>query len=113
LLAQFETGSVDAAVVYRSMAIERDYPFRSLPASVNLGDPSMAETYATVQYELPDGTVARGRPIEYAAVRRTDDDATTQVFETLLAGTWLDDHGFRLREQYPRMEGDVPTDLGG
>jgi len=113
LLAQFETGSIDAAVVYRSMAVERDYPFRSLPAAVNLGDPRLAEDYATVQYELTDGTVARGSPIEYAARRRTDGDATTQVFETLLEGEWLVDHGFTTSEQYPRMEGDVPADVVG
>lgn len=113
LLAQFETGSVDAAMVYRNMAVERGYPFRSLPPAVNLGDPARADHYATVAYELPDGTVARGSPIEYAARRRSADAATVQVFETLLAGSWLRDHGFRLRDQYPRMEGDVPDDVGG
>ncbi|MDS0276974.1 extracellular solute-binding protein [Halomicroarcula sp. S1AR25-4] len=113
LLAQFETGSVDAAVVYRSMAIERDYPFRELPPAVNLGDPAHADTYADVQYELPDGTVARGAPIEYAATRRADDDETKRAFETLLAGEWLRDHGFVVHDQYPRMEGDVPNGLRG
>ncbi|MBV0923398.1 substrate-binding domain-containing protein [Halomicroarcula limicola] len=113
LLAQFETGSVDAAVVYRSMAVERDYPFRELPPAVNLGDPAFADEYASVRYELPDGTVARGSPIEYAATRRTDDDATTAVFETMLAGSWLSEHGFTVRDQYPRMEGDVPNGLRG
>lgn len=111
LLAQFETGSIDAAIVYRNMAAEREYPYRSLPAAVNLSDPSLADDYADVQYELTDGTIARGAPIEYAATRRADDDAATQVFETVLEGAWLSEHGFRLREQYPRMEGNVPDDL--
>ncbi|MBX0321459.1 substrate-binding domain-containing protein [Halomicroarcula sp. F13] len=113
LLAQFETGSIDAAFVYRSMAVERDYPFRELPPAVNLGDPAYADSYADVQYELPDGTVARGAPIEYAATRRADDAETRRVFETLLAGAWLRDHGFLVRDQYPRMEGDVPNGLRG
>ncbi|WP_135302425.1 extracellular solute-binding protein [Haloarcula amylovorans] len=113
LLAQFETGSVDAAVVYRSMAVERDYPFRELPPAVNLGDPAFADEYASVQYELPDGTVARGSPIEYASTRRTDDDATMEAFESVLSGSWLSEHGFTVRDQYPRMEGDVPNGLRG
>jgi len=113
LLAQFETGGVDAAVVYRSMAEERGYPYRELPAAVNLGDPSRAKQYETVSYELADGTVARGAPIEYAALRRRDDDATVQAFETLLDGDWLTEHGFTVRQQYPRLEGDVPNDLAG
>ncbi|WP_254280289.1 extracellular solute-binding protein [Haloarcula marina] len=113
LLAQFETGSIDAAFVYRSMAVERGYPYRSLPPAVNLGDPKHAEKYATVQYELPDGTVARGAPIEYAATRRADDGATAAVFETVLAGEWVRQHGFTARDEYPRMEGDVPNGVGG
>ena len=113
LLAQFETGGIDAAVVYRSMAEERGYPYRELPPAVNLGDPVRAEQYGAVSYELDDGTVVRGAPIEYAAVRRRDDGATVRAFETLLDGDWLTEHGFAVRQQHPRLEGDVPNDLAG
>ena len=113
LLTQFETGGIDAAVVYRNMAEERDYPYRELPPAVNLGDPTRADQYGAVRYELDDGTVTRGAPIEYAALRRRDDDATAQAFETLLDGDWLTEHGFAVRQQHPRYEGDVPNDLAG
>ncbi|WP_276271069.1 extracellular solute-binding protein [Haloarcula litorea] len=108
LLAQFETGGIDAAVVYRSMAVERDYPFRELPPAINLGDPAHAEAYRRVSYDLPDGDVVQGAPIEYAATRRRDTDAARAVFDAMLAGDWLDEHGFIRWETYPRMEGDVP-----
>jgi len=108
LLAQFETGAVDAAFVYRSMAVERDYPFREFPPELSLGDPAHADRYRTVTYELPDGTVARGGPIEYGAVRRADGRRTRTAFEAVLASDWLAPHGFTVREEYPRLVGDVP-----
>jgi molybdate/tungstate transport system substrate-binding protein len=109
LLAQFETGAVDAAFVYRSMAIERDYPFRAFPPEIHLGDPAHAERYRTTGYELSDRTTITGSPIEYGAVRRDGQEATRTAFETVLSGDWLAPHGFTLRESYPRLVGDVPS----
>jgi len=109
LLAQFETGAVDAAFVYRSMAIERDYPFREFPPEIHLGDPAHAEEYRTASYELSDGTTITGSPIEYGAVRRDDHGATRTAFETVLSGDWLAPHGFTVRQAYPRLVGDVPS----
>ncbi|GCF15506.1 ABC transporter substrate-binding protein [Haloarcula mannanilytica] len=109
LLAQFETGAVDAAFVYRSMAIERDYPFREFTPEIHLGDPAHAERYQAASYELSDGTTLTGSPIEYGAVRRDDDGAARTAFETVLASDWLAPHGFTVREAYPRLVGDVPS----
>jgi len=109
LLAQFETGAVDAAFVYRSMAIERDYPFREFPPEIHLGDPAHSEAYRTVSYELSGGTTITGSPIEYGAVRRDDHGATRTAFETVLSGDWLAPHGFTVRQPYPRLVGDVPS----
>lgn len=113
LLAQFETGSVDAAVVYRSMAVERDYPFRELPPEIHLGDPSRTDEYARVSYELPGGTVVRGDAIEYAATRLTDSAPVRTAFRRLVTGEWLGAHGFTGGPQYPRLEGDVPDTVTG
>ncbi|KOX91797.1 ABC transporter substrate-binding protein [Haloarcula rubripromontorii] len=109
LLAQFETGAVNAAFVYRSMAMERDYPFREFPAEIHLGDPAHAERYRTTSYELPNGTAVAGNPIEYGAVRRDEQEATRTAFETVLSGDWLAPHGFTVRQTYPRLVGDVPS----
>ncbi|MEF8974344.1 MAG: extracellular solute-binding protein [Haloarcula sp.] len=109
LLAQFETGAVHAAFVYRSMAMERDYPFREFPPAIHLGDPAHAEQYRTTSHELPNGTVISGDPIEYGAVRRDDHEATRTAFEAVLSGDWLVPHGFTVRQAYPRPVGDVPS----
>ncbi|ELZ77547.1 extracellular solute-binding protein [Haloferax volcanii] len=110
LLAQFDAGGVDAAFVYRSMAVERDYPYLELPAAINLSDPDHASAYATVSYTLPDGVTVRGGPIRYAATRRTDTAAAKSVFEALVgtAGDFLEPSGFTVRASHPHYFGDVP-----
>ncbi|WP_136718271.1 extracellular solute-binding protein [Halorientalis salina] len=110
LLAQFETGGLDAAVVYRNMAVERDYPYVELPAAVNLSAPSLADRYATATVTLDDGTTVTGSPIAYGATLRTDRSAARSVFETLVASTddYLTDHGFVLRDAHPTYHGNVP-----
>jgi molybdate/tungstate transport system substrate-binding protein len=114
LLAQFETGGLDAAVVYRNMAIERDYPYVELPPAVNLSAPSLADRYATVTVTLDDGTTMIGRPIAYGATRRTDESPARSVFETLVASTdeYLTDYGFVRRDAYPTYHGNVPDGIG-
>jgi molybdate/tungstate transport system substrate-binding protein len=110
LLAQFETGGLDAAFVYRNMAVERDYPYVELPPELNLGAPSMADRYATATVTLDDGTTFTGGPIAYGATLRTDRPAAQSVFETLVASTddYLTDHGFVLRDAHPTYHGNVP-----
>lgn len=110
LLAQFETGGLDAAVVYRNMAVERDYPYVGLSSEVNLSAPSLADWYATATVTLADGTTIPGSPIDYGATLRTDGSAARSVFETLVASTdeYLTDYGFVLRDAYPTYHGNVP-----
>lgn len=112
LLAGFETGSLDAAVVYRSMAEERGYGYVDLPEAVDLGDPDHAEAYARTSYGLPDGTRVRGGVIEYGATRRRDPPGATEVFSEIVTGEYLPAHGFSVPASYPEYEGDVPDGLG-
>ncbi|MFC7071200.1 substrate-binding domain-containing protein [Halobaculum lipolyticum] len=107
LLAVFESGELDAAVVYRNMAIDHGVAFRSLPPAVNLGAPAHAAAYAEESYELPDGTVVRGTPVEYGAVARRSDPAVESVFGTLVGGDWTGD-AFGVPASYP-----VETSVGG
>ncbi|AFK19905.1 ABC transporter substrate-binding protein [Haloferax mediterranei ATCC 33500] len=111
LLAQFDAGSIDAAFVYRSMAVERGYPSLDLPAAINLSDPEHASSYATTSYTLPDGVVVRGSPIQYAATQRTKTEAATAVFDALVetATEYLESHGFTVHAEQPTYSGDVPT----
>lgn len=108
LLSRFETGDIDAAVVYRNMADERDYEYRDLPAAVDLSDPDLADIYATASYDLPDGRTVRGAPITYGVQARTHDPATRAVFDELVNGTVLSDHDFGVPATFPEYEGAVP-----
>jgi len=110
LLSRFETGDLDAAVVYRSMAVDRGYDSVDLPAAVDLGDPARAAEYRTASYELPNGSTVRGAPVEYAAVARNDDERVVSAFERLVAGAYLDDHGFARPDALPEYSGDLPRD---
>lgn len=112
LLAGFETGALDAAVVYRSMAEERGYGYVHLPGAVDLSDPGRADAYAETAYELPDGTRVRGDVIAYGATRRNDPPGATDVFEAIAGGGYLETHGFGVPASYPAYEGDVPDGLG-
>ncbi|MFB6304413.1 MAG: extracellular solute-binding protein [Haloferacaceae archaeon] len=100
-----EAGGVDAAVVYRNMAVQRGLPYVGLPDRVDFSTPARAETYATASYELPEGTV-RGAPIRYAATALTD-RGEPWVDRLVTAGGALRDAGFVVPEGYPRR--DVPV----
>jgi molybdate/tungstate transport system substrate-binding protein len=111
LLSQFETGGIDAAFTYRNMAVERGYDYVDLPAPVDLGDPAYADRYETASYELPDGTVASGGAVSYAATLRHQSPAAVDVFGSLTAGQYLTDFGFGVPETYPRYTGNVPDEV--
>lgn len=107
LLARLETGAVGAAVVYRTMALDRGLDTSDLPPAIDLSDPSRADRYATTSYTLPEGTTVTGGPIDYAATVRHTDDAALDVFDAIIDGALLADHGF-VTDRYPTFEGDVP-----
>jgi molybdate/tungstate transport system substrate-binding protein len=111
LVSQFETGAIDAAFTYRSMAVDRGYDFVDLPGAVDLGDPARTAQYETTSYELPDGTVVHGAPISYAATLRRETPATTAVFDALTGDGYLTEFGFTVPEPYPRYTGQPPDGL--
>jgi len=108
LLSRFETGDLDAAVVYRSMAEDRGYDYVDLPAAIDLSEPDRADAYGAVSYDLPSGETVRGAPIEYGATARRGGDPVTDTFDTLVAGEYLGDHGFVVPDEFPEYSGDVP-----
>lgn len=102
LLNAVEGGAVDVAVTYRNMAVQRDLPYRELPASVDFSDPTHADTYATVSYDIGDRTV-QGAPIRYAATATTD--AGEPWVDALVTGRErLRTAGFSVPESYPTRE---------
>jgi molybdate/tungstate transport system substrate-binding protein len=111
LVSQFETGSVDAAVTYRSMAEDRGYDYVSLPPEIDLSTPRFADRYATVSYELPSGKVVAGAPISYGVTVRHDSQPVRSVFGRLTTGSYLGEFGFTVPDDYPTYTGDVPDGL--
>lgn len=111
LLSQFETGGIDAAVAYRSVAESRGFSYISLPPAVDLSDPDHADRYRTVSYELPDGAVVTGSPIAYGTTMRRNTPAVKAVFEEHVGGPYLESFGFETPEPYPHYTGDVPDSL--
>lgn len=111
LVSQFETGGIDAAIVYRNMAVERDYAYVSLPGAIDLSDPSYREQYNGVTYELPSGTTVRGDMITYGATIRQQTPTVNSVFATLTSGSYLNDYGLTVPAEYPEFHGNVPNTL--
>lgn len=66
LVASLLSGQIDAAVLYRSEAVQEGVPFITLPTDVNLSDPSLDTQYARASYTSPQGKVSRGSAIVFA-----------------------------------------------
>lgn len=110
LVSRFETGSIDAAVTYRNMAIERDYAYIDLPDQINLSNPRYVDSwYSTVSYTLPSGQTIEGNIINYGSTIRHMSKAAIAVFNVHTTGQYLTDAGFIQRNQFPQHVGDVPA----
>lgn len=109
LLSRVETGDVDAAVAYRTMAVERGVDYLDLPDAIDLSDPARDDRYGTASYELPDGTTVRGDHASYAVRARRTDERVLAVYDALTEGTVLRERGFEVPEAFPRYSGEVPA----
>lgn len=66
LVARLTAGQLDAGIFYLNEAKAANIPYITLPAQVNLGDPSLATSYATVTWTNPKTkAVSKGAPILY------------------------------------------------
>lgn len=65
LLTLLETGEADAIPAYKHEAIERGFPFISLPAQINLGDPTFASYYKQASCTQLNGSLNFGKPIVF------------------------------------------------
>ncbi|CCQ35349.1 ABC-type transport system periplasmic substrate-binding protein (probable substrate sulfate/thiosulfate/molybdate) [Natronomonas moolapensis 8.8.11] len=109
LISQFETGSIDAAIAYRNMAVERGYDYIELPDQIDLSNPQYAEDwYSRTSYTLPSGQAVQGGVISYGSTIRHASDAAVSVFGVHTTGAYLEEHGYLLRDQFPLYTGSVP-----
>ena len=70
LVAMVESGSMDYAFEYKSVAVQHGLKYLELPVEINLKDPDFSEAYSTVSVELagkePGKKItAKGEPIVY------------------------------------------------
>ncbi|HLW46268.1 MAG TPA: extracellular solute-binding protein [bacterium] len=65
LVGRLESGQLDAGFFYLTEVTEQRLPYVTLPDAVNLGNPSMARSYAEVAYTDSKGEIHRGAPILY------------------------------------------------
>ncbi len=66
LVARLGAGQLDAGIFYLNEAKQAKLPYISLPAQINLGDPTQASAYATAHWTDPKtGKVHKGAPIIY------------------------------------------------
>ena len=118
LVAQLQTGELDYAWSYRSVAQASGLRSIDLPPDVDLGDPSRATLYATASVRIPGGATRdsitiRGAPILYALSIPTEaaNPAGAQAFVQWLFGPQgreiLIRNGFTVLDK-PVVSGNAP-----
>jgi len=65
LLTLLEQGEADAIPAYKHEAIERGFPFISLPPQINLGDTAFENYYKQASCTQQDGSLTSGKPIVF------------------------------------------------
>lgn len=102
LLKAVEGRGIDAAFTYRNMAVERALPYVALPDAIDFSNPTHADTYASVSFDVGEQTV-RGAPIQYAATHTTP--AGESWVDALVTATdRLEANGFIVPEAYPKRD---------
>ena len=66
LVAYLKDGNLDAGFFYLNEVLDVDLPYISLPAEINLGDPSHSDFYQQVRYQDAQGQTIAGEPILYS-----------------------------------------------
>ncbi len=65
LIALLESGELDYAFEYKSVAIQHGLEYIELPVEINLSSPDEKDFYAQASYTLDDNTTITGTPILY------------------------------------------------
>ncbi len=65
LLGLLESGAIDYAVEYKSVALQHGLKYVELPKEINLSDLRYKNYYSKVEVRLSNGKVVKGKPIAY------------------------------------------------
>lgn len=74
LSSALETGAIDYFFIYRSIAVEHNFRFISLPDDVNLGSKELGELYSRVSLSQANGKNIIAKPILYGITIVKDAD---------------------------------------
>jgi molybdate/tungstate transport system substrate-binding protein len=66
LVARLGSGQLDAGFFYLNEVKDAGLPYITLPAQINLGDPSQASYYAQAHYTPSNGPTQAGKPVLYS-----------------------------------------------
>ncbi|MEH2455080.1 extracellular solute-binding protein [Nostoc sp.] len=66
LVAYLKDGNLDAGFFYLNEVLDVDLPYISLPAEINLGNPSQKDFYQQAYYQDTQGQTIAGEPILYS-----------------------------------------------
>lgn len=66
LVARLTAGQLDAGFFYLNEVKDAGLPFITLPAQINLGDPTLASAYAHATYTTTAGVTQHGGPIAFS-----------------------------------------------
>ncbi|WP_163328864.1 tungstate ABC transporter substrate-binding protein WtpA [Desulfurobacterium thermolithotrophum] len=65
LLGLLESGAIDYAIEYKSVALQHGLKYVELPKEINLSDLAYKNYYSKVEVKLGNGKVVKGKPIAY------------------------------------------------
>ncbi len=115
LTSLLESGDLDYAWEYRSVAVQHGLRFVELPPELSLGDPSMSDFYRSAEVRLKDGAGKTGEPIIYGAT--IPENAPNRAAALRFLAFLLSDRGGKILEALgqprltPELVGDAPEDV--
>jgi molybdate/tungstate transport system substrate-binding protein len=103
LLALLESGALDYAFLYRSVAEQHGLPYITLPDSVNLGNPDLKDHYAQATVDIAgkkpgEPMTMKGEPMIYG-ITRLKDAPNPEVAKAFLHFLLNPDQGMEIMEK--------------
>lgn len=88
LVARLGSGQLDAGFFYLNEVKDASLPYITLPAQINLGDPSQSSYYAQASYITSTGVKQTGKPILYSVTipSTVKNQAGAEAFVAYLLG---------------------------
>ena len=89
LVARMGSGQLDAGFFYLNEVKDSGLPYITLPAQINLGDPTLASYYAQARYTSASGRVQQGAPVLYDVTILTNarNEAGAEAFVRYVLGS--------------------------